>query len=201
MSLNNLPSLVIPWFPQISQAERRDAELYYLSHISKQGLTPNELGEKLYSRFMELCEGGFINPLTSYLTQSLSVYGRPDMVHKPADTLKKRLICLSCIKSEGVHQPHVVLGIQCFRVLGSPSGEALQKQSPDVKITILSSISLKVFRLKLLKSLKLSLSHNIILWLVLENNSIWHFGQLDDLNRSLDWWGMNEDCKVVYSVE
>lgn len=74
----------------------------------------------------------------------------------------------------------------------------IKKQAPEVKISILSSISLKVFRLKLLKTLKLPPSSNLRLWLVLERDNLYHFAELDDLSRSLDWWGMNEDCQVVF---
>ncbi|GJJ13107.1 hypothetical protein Clacol_007357 [Clathrus columnatus] len=114
------------------------------------------------------------------------VYGKPsELGQELADTLKKRLV-----------------DIECFKIPQSPSDIGFQKQTPpDVKISILPSMNLNVFRLKLLKTLKRTPTSNLKLWLILERDNLRHFAALDDMSRTLAWLGMDENCRVLFSIE
>jgi len=75
--------------------------------------------------------------------------------------------------------------------------------SPPVTFGVLPTMSLKVFRLKALKTLKLPPLIRIQFWLALERGSIVDFAELDMSlsDRALDWWGVEDNCKIVYYLE
>lgn len=85
---------------------------------------------------------------------------------------------------------------------GSPNKDNL-RLPPKTELKILPTMTLKIFRLKLLKALKLTPSTAVQLWLALEHDSWVDFAELDleIADRPLEWWGIEDEGKVVYLVK
>ncbi|KAF8515830.1 hypothetical protein BU17DRAFT_76775 [Hysterangium stoloniferum] len=153
-------------------AERQDSELFYLSHIAKEGPATEEARQQQHPQYKSLCEK----------------HGRPtDVRELPPDTLKSRLIELQLYESRDPTQPHEGLD---FSIPGSTT------------LRVLPTMSLRVLRLKLFKTLRLSQPTNIRLWLVLERGPLKDFAEMElgMADKALEWWGLDENCKVLYYV-
>ena len=74
---------------------------------------------------------------------------------------------------------------------------------PKVKVRVLPTMSLKNFRLKVLKTLKLPVSTHIQLWIALERGPIVDFAELEMTisDRQLEWWGVEDNSKIVYRAD
>lgn len=64
-------------------------------------------------------------------------------------------------------------------------------------------MSLRVLRLKVLKTLKLSPQSKVQMWLTLERGSLKEFAELDmDLaDKPVEWWGAEDNSKFVYHAQ
>ncbi|KAF8586092.1 RNI-like protein [Ramaria rubella] len=166
-----LPCLLTLNASAISSAERRDSELFYLSHIVKIGPSAHEDRVRDYPQYQELCEK----------------HGRPaDKQEFPPDTLKNRLF-----------------GTHFYRSWDAvPPTPDFDLSKPEFTLRVLPSMSLRVLRMKVLKTLKLPPQTQIQMWLALERGTLRDFAKLDmDIaDRPLEFWGPDENSKIVYYV-
>jgi len=64
-------------------------------------------------------------------------------------------------------------------------------------------MSLRVLRLKVLKTLKLPPQSKVHMWLALEQGSLREFAEMDMgmAEKPLEWWGVDDNSKIVYHVQ
>ncbi|KAI0807698.1 hypothetical protein C8Q74DRAFT_81996 [Fomes fomentarius] len=174
-TIAKIPSLTSLDGAAISARERTDSELLYLSHISKQTFESPEAKRDAHPQFDALC----------------SKHGVTDAqaVPEAQDTLSNRLIT--------IHIRHVAHTPPTN--LSSDKLESYLGQS-DALITlhVLSTMTVRTLRLKLIKSLKVPKTqhNNVRLWIVLPN------GQLVELDeeytgRDLGYWGVDDGTQLV----
>ncbi|KLO19152.1 RNI-like protein [Schizopora paradoxa] len=172
----------------ISNKERTDCELYYLSVISKStDLTSEGERSRAHPRWNELC----------------LKHGPPDAAHTKSDmsvsqnTLGSKLISL-----------------QIHRLYRPPAEASPQSKfdpythaSPPFPLKALPSMSMRNFRLKLLKTAKTqsggilrdAAAHGeqasgLSAWLVMADGEL---SQIDfEDGRDLDWWGLQQDSQI-----
>jgi tubulin-specific chaperone E len=65
-------------------------------------------------------------------------------------------------------------------------------------------MSLRVLRLKVLKTLKLPPQSKVQMWLALERGTMTEFAEMDIVelgNKPVEWWGADANSKIVYRVQ
>jgi tubulin-specific chaperone E len=64
-------------------------------------------------------------------------------------------------------------------------------------------MSLRVLRLKVLKTLKLSPQSKVQMWLALERGTLREFSEMDmDLaDKAIEWWGADNNSKIIFHVQ
>jgi len=167
-----LPNSRCGWISlQISPAERRDSELFYLSSIGKSNVSTEESREREYPRYRELCKK----------------YGKPEERRQvQPDTLSNRLIAtyfyrLSSPVSSTTH-------------LDLPTPEFTLRVLPSMTLRVLC---LKVF--KTLK-ITTRTSIRLWLLLEREGVCEYAELDMELLNRAIEWWGVEENSKIAFLV-
>lgn len=63
-------------------------------------------------------------------------------------------------------------------------------------------MSLRVLRLKVLKTLKLPPQSKVQMWLALERGTLKEFAEMDMemSDKPVEWWGVEGNSKIVYHV-
>lgn len=64
-------------------------------------------------------------------------------------------------------------------------------------------MSLRVLRLKVLKTLKLLPQSKVQMWLALERGTLREFAEIDVEmgDKPVEWWGADNNSKIVYHVQ
>ncbi|KAL7283642.1 hypothetical protein ACG7TL_003078 [Trametes sanguinea] len=176
-AIAKIPSLKILDGATVSPKERTDSELLYLSHISKQGLSDDERRAQ-HPQWEALC----------------SKHGAPDVSTSSAsqdtqDTLSNRLINVRIVRAASIPPssmpPEEVEGY-------------LQRCEADASLRVLSTMTVRAFRLKILKSFKIPKApqSSMRLWMVLPDG---HCVELDEeyAGRDLAWWGVEDGTSFV----
>jgi len=163
-----IPSLTILDAAAVSSKERVDSELFYLSYVSKHGPPDEQAKCQEYPRWKALCEK----------------HGRPDNLPSAAqnrqDTMSNRLI-----------------EVNIHRCKNEPPDRAKPiATDPAVPLRVLPTMSLRTFRMKVAKTLKIARTHqsSIKLWLKMPDDSLAEIDQDD--NHDLDWWGVEDHADI-----
>ncbi|PIL24269.1 hypothetical protein GSI_14022 [Ganoderma sinense ZZ0214-1] len=159
----------------ISSRERTDSELLYLSHIAKQHFPSDD-------------ERRAEHPQWDVLSAKHGVTDSPAAV-EPSDTLSNRLINI------GVHYASIAPPT----TLAAPELAAfLGRCKAAATLRVLSTMSIRTLRLKLIKTLKVPKAQHaaVRLWMILPNG---HFVELTEefFGRDLAYWGIDEDTPFV----
>ncbi|KAI1794651.1 hypothetical protein LXA43DRAFT_995970 [Ganoderma leucocontextum] len=157
----------------ISSRERTDSELLYLSHIAKQPFVSDE-------------ERRAEHPQWEVLSAKHGVTHSPAAV-EASDTLSNRLISIKI--HYGSTAP--VAADELMAYLG-------QCKSAATVLRVLSTMSIRTLRLKLIKTFKIPKAQHgaVRLWMILPNG---HFVELDEeyAGRDLAYWGVDKDTQFV----
>ncbi|TCD68444.1 hypothetical protein EIP91_010730 [Steccherinum ochraceum] len=181
--VNNLPR----WCPKlealkITSTERADCERFYLSWINKnEPMDDDETRRTKHPRWLELCK----------------IHGKPDepppQSQVKQDTLGSRLFQVTV--RQLLHPPPTA---------GRVTVAALESDAPPRDATtlrVLPTMSIRTFRLKLVKALKLKLSRaqteEVRLWLVMPDSSL---GEIKGETDDLAWWGIEDGSEMVFFV-
>ncbi|KAI0306717.1 hypothetical protein B0F90DRAFT_1623181 [Multifurca ochricompacta] len=157
----------------ISQRQRIDAELFYLSRIARESYSSDAARGADHPRWVELCEA----------------HGTPDItsVTKDEDNkLKNHLIEIKASLS-AVSPP--------------PSAPEALKLTKPVKV--LPSAPLRILRLKLLKLFKSPRGAECDLWIRMADGNLTPLGDIAaaDDDKEIDWWLENGSEVVIYVKE
>ncbi|KAH7911409.1 hypothetical protein BJ138DRAFT_1238414 [Hygrophoropsis aurantiaca] len=157
----------------ISSKERIDCELFYLSYISKNvdGADEKKIAE--HPQWLALCDK----------------HGKPADAVPAADRedkLSKLLIDLN------VYHCSVPL------VLHSRMADIAASLSPPSVLRVLSTMKMRIFRLKIMKSLRKARTTATIgtieIWLKMGDGAL---ARLDDDDQELSWWGIENRSDIV----
>ncbi|RPD80376.1 hypothetical protein L226DRAFT_500829 [Lentinus tigrinus ALCF2SS1-7] len=173
-TIAKIPSLKSLDGAAISMRERRDSELLYLSHIAKQ-------------TFASVDEKRAAHPQWEALSTKHGVTDAP-AAPEPQDTLSNRLTTIRIY--HGASAPPTSLPAdERARYLGQCKTESLR---------VLSTMSVRTLRMKLIKSLKIPKARqgSVRLWMVLPDG---HLVELDEefAGRDLAYWGVDEDTQFI----
>ncbi|KAI5119941.1 hypothetical protein M0805_002130 [Coniferiporia weirii] len=179
-AIARLPFLLSLNGTAISIKERNDCEIYYLSLIVRTESTSDEERSREHPRWKELCEK----------------HGAPERssVVKDRDTLAGRLIRISVYWS-GTAEPE-----------RPPAPQTLTAQlPPPLTLRVLPTMTVRSFRLKLLKALKLSSASfrqetRLAVWLLMNDNNLTEL-DLDQETRDLAWWGIQDGSQFIVRTE
>ncbi|KAJ3515736.1 hypothetical protein NLJ89_g1578 [Agrocybe chaxingu] len=168
-TIARIPSLLTLDGAVISSRERTDSELFYMSYINQQGELSEDERRRLHCHWEDLC----------------GKHGRPDKVKKQQTTQDK----LS----------NHLINLQLY-----PYSEFMQRKGsafpdiPKATLRVLPTMSLRIFRLKACKTLKLDVRRtNLTCWLRMRNGSLSKLGEEYD-SRELDWLGIEDGSQIVY---
>ncbi|KDR81741.1 hypothetical protein GALMADRAFT_239919 [Galerina marginata CBS 339.88] len=167
-----IPSLMTLDGASISSRERADSELFYMSHIIQQGIVPDEVRSRAHYHWDNLCKR----------------HGKPDEIQKQQNIQNK----LS----------NHLIDLQLFRYDESmeQNGEAFQSP-PETILRVLPTMTLRILRLKLCKSLKYDArSTKITFWLRMGHRLLSKLETQQD-SRDLDWLGVESGSQIVYQVQ
>ncbi|KAF7791340.1 hypothetical protein EIP86_002354 [Pleurotus ostreatoroseus] len=196
-----VPSLVVLDAAKITQKERTDCELYYLSYVSKHGPADDDAKLVDHPRWRELCESemrslatyaqstDLIRPPPPVTLLLLLEYGKPHAspreVQDKQDTLGNRLVQVT---------------VRRCRVAPDSQANTDPEVVETASLRVLPTMTAKTFRMKLAKSFKVARSQqaHIRLWLQMPDTA---FAEIEatDGDRDLAWWGV-EDNSLVYLV-
>ncbi|KAI0822831.1 hypothetical protein BC628DRAFT_1387870 [Trametes gibbosa] len=173
-AISKIPTLKILDGATITLKERRDAELLYLSYISKESLSD--------------AEKRAAHPQWDALSSKHGVVislAQPSVQDAP-DTLRNRLINVRVhTAAPGGPPPH------------SLPSDAVQGYlctcGAHVALRVLSTMAVRTFRMKVMKAFKVPRDKQgaMRLWIVLPEG---HFVEIDEeyAGRDLSWWGVEE---------
>ncbi|GBE81694.1 RNI-like protein [Sparassis crispa] len=174
-AIAKIPSLLVLDAAVITAKERTDSELFYMSHIAKFGPTDENEREREHPRWRALC----------------LKHGKPDnapvSVQQRQDTLSNRLI-----------------EINVRQITELPTNEKSMPRSPDsadaTRLRVLPNMSVRTFRMKVIKSLKIARAQHssVRLWLSLMNGDV---VEMDNDTSDLAWWGLEDGSTIVMYVE
>lgn len=172
-AIARIPSLTSLDAAPISNKERVDSELFYLSYVSKHGPLDEDALCREHPRWRALCEK----------------HGRPD--HTPAasrdrpDTLSSRLIQVNVR--------------QC--VDGLSKGPNTTTTGPAMALRVLPTMSMRTFSMKVAKSFKIPRAAQASLRIRLQMPDD-HLALVDqDDTHDLDWWGVDNNADIYISLE
>ncbi|KAI0636670.1 hypothetical protein C8Q77DRAFT_1050282 [Trametes polyzona] len=177
-AIAKIPSLKILDGAAVSAKERTDSELLYLSYISKLGLSDAEKRAQHPQWDALSSKHGFTDAPT------------PSAPQEAQDTLSNRLISVRIYASVGGPPPHSLPADEVEGYLGAcRAAETLR---------VLSTMSVRTFRLKVLKAFKVPKAQQNVarLWMVMPDG---HFVALDEeyAGRDLSWWGVEDGATFV----
>ncbi|CDO73583.1 hypothetical protein BN946_scf185014.g53 [Trametes cinnabarina] len=176
-AIAKIPSLKILDGATVSPKERTDSELLYLSHISKQGLSDDEKRAQ-HPQWEALC----------------AKHGAPDAQtssasHETQDTLSNRLISVRILRATSFPPQNAA---------PEEAQEYLQRCGDPNSLRVLSTMTIRAFRLKVLKTGKIPKAQQnaMRLWMVLPDG---HFAELDEeyAGRDLSWWGVEDGTTFI----
>ncbi|KAL4248489.1 hypothetical protein ABKN59_007766 [Abortiporus biennis] len=183
--ISKIPSLTVLDAAHITPRERTDSEIFYLSYITKHNLPTDE-----HPRWKALCEK----------------YGSPDLPgsassqRKKDDTLKSRLF-------------HVNIYTICYPSSSSPPTKFDEKDNdhhhsplpPPINLSVLPTMTTRSFRLKLIKSLKISKKEQSMFSISLKmpDGNLQEICGIGDSSDSfdLDWWGLEDGSDIVICIQ
>ncbi|KAI0064708.1 RNI-like protein [Artomyces pyxidatus] len=171
IAIARVPSLRVLDGASISQRQRNDAELFYLSHVSRLEFASDDARLAAHPQWAALCER----------------HGAPDTSHAKAtkdDKLSDRLIQIKATLSSI-----------------SPPPESPTALPPSVAVRVLPTASLRLLRLKLLKVFKAPRGASAAIWVRMADGKLAAIGEPGgDDGRELDWW-LEEGCEIVVHVK
>lgn len=139
------------------------------------------------------------------MPKSYSAHGRPaDQQELPPDTLKSRLF------GEMLHFINRVTCLTANKATHFFESSQFSSPTPDFDLStarftlrLLPSMSLRVLRLKVLKTLKLPPQSKIQMWLALERGTLREFAEMDMelADKPVEWWGAEDNSKIVYHAQ
>ncbi|KAF9454620.1 RNI-like protein [Macrolepiota fuliginosa MF-IS2] len=152
----------------ISAKERRDAELYYLSHVVNHGPVSDEERCQEHPRWQELC----------------SKYGKPDeIVSKPApDTLKSRLLELTLYRTS--------------KPTNLDTLNNQLKEGKEIIIRVLPTMILKTLRSKVRKALGFDTKTGVVMLLVMNDCALVALEEDRD-SHDLSWIGLETGSRLL----
>ncbi|KAI0362453.1 hypothetical protein OH77DRAFT_1467198 [Trametes cingulata] len=179
-TIAKIPSLKILDGASVSPKERTDSELLYLSYISKQALSDEQKRA--------------VHPQWQFLSSKHGITDTaPPSQPEGQDTLSNRLISVRIFESEDESLPQSV-----------PPSEIdgyLRRCPNDVTLRVLLTMTVRTFRLKVLKAFKIPKDQQsaVRLWMVLPDG---HFIEMGDeyAGRDLSWWGVEEGTSFVIAT-
>ncbi|KAF5330813.1 hypothetical protein D9619_005494 [Psilocybe cf. subviscida] len=167
-----IPSLTTLDGASISSRERTDSELFYISSIMHAGVASDEVRSQQHPRWTELC----------------AKYGRPDEVQnvqKVQNKLSNQLIDLK------LHRYAQTMKQRSDAIV----------EPPEAVLRVLPSMSLRILKLKIHKTLKLNPRQaKLTFWLYMGNGALTELDNEQD-GRDLDWLGIDNDSFIIYHVE
>ncbi|KAH9901505.1 hypothetical protein C8Q73DRAFT_678068 [Cubamyces lactineus] len=179
-TIAKIPSLKVLDGATITPKERTDSELLYLSYISKQPLSDDDK-RAAHPQWQALCtkHGVFDAPT-------------PSAAQEMPDTLSNRLINVRVYHATSAPPRSL------------PPAEVenyLRECRANVSLRVLSTMTVRTFRLKALKTFKIPRAQQSVakLWMLLRDG---HFVEMDEeyAGRDLSWWGVEEDTLCVIST-
>ncbi|KAH9857205.1 hypothetical protein C2E23DRAFT_806938 [Lenzites betulinus] len=178
-AISKVPTLKILDGATITPKERTDSELLYLSHISKQPLSDTEKRA--------------VHPQWQALSSKHGIVEAPSRAsaQHTQDTLSNRLINVRIhTAAAGGPPPHS---------LPSDAVEGyLRGCRADAALRVLSTMSVRTFRMKAMKAFKIPREKQgaMRLWMVLPDG---HFVEMSEeyAGRDLSWWGVEEGTAFV----
>lgn len=188
-TIARLSSLVTLDAAAISSRERTDSELLYLSYVSTNGPVDEAAKCLEHPRWKELCEK----------------HGTPD-VAKPdsqgkQDTLGNRLFDIhinTCTRVPSPTDNALTLGIA---IHNNDSNGGKSSGTPPTAMRVLPTMTMRTFRLKLCKTLKIPKPKqaSVKLWLVMPDNRISEIDN-EQSTHDLSWWGIENGSSVLVYV-
>ncbi|KAL4265259.1 U2 small nuclear ribonucleoprotein A' [Pleurotus pulmonarius] len=161
-----MPSLVILDGVNISAKERVDCELFYLSYVAKNGFQ-SHLSPADYPRWQELC----------------AKHGEPS-------------VATNNIEASGKLSTRLI-GIQVYQYSEPPARIlTVPARKPDAVIQVLPTMTLRMLRNKIAKSLKAN-RKTATLWTLLDEGTITVELGKDEDGHSLDWLGIENDSQMI----
>ncbi|KAI8989734.1 hypothetical protein BD414DRAFT_414676 [Trametes punicea] len=179
-AIAKIPSLKLLDGATISPKERNDSELLYLSYISKQALSVDEKRAE-HPQWEALCsKHGLSSAPTSSTPQETQ------------DILSNRLITVRIY--EAASDPPQSLPAENVN-------DYLRECRANVSLRVLSTMTVRAFKLKVMKSFKIPKVKQsaMRLWMVLPDG---HLVEMDEeyAGRDLSWWGIEEGTPFVAVV-
>ncbi|KAI0333552.1 hypothetical protein GY45DRAFT_1296987 [Cubamyces sp. BRFM 1775] len=179
-TIAKVPSLRVLDGATVTPKERTDSELLYLSYISKQPLS-DDAKRAAHPQWQALCtKHGVSDAPTSSATQEMP------------DTLSNRLINVRIYHATSAPPRSL------------PSAEVedyLRGCRTNVSLRVLSTMTVRTFRLKALKTFKIPKTQQNAakLWMLLRDGQ---FVEMDEeyAGRDLSWWGVEENTLCVIST-
>ncbi|KAF9246350.1 hypothetical protein BU15DRAFT_40093 [Melanogaster broomeanus] len=165
-----MPSLLVLDSAAISARERTDCELFYLSFVSKNVPGSDEEKTQDHPQWVTLC----------------SKHGRPaelSVQNKNEDKLSKSMIA-----------------IVVQRCLTTPGTQPVDTTSSPILLKVLSTMKMGIFRLKLIKSLKMPRRRNreaVQVWLQMHDGYV----SLDNDEHNLEWYGIEDGSQVLVYIQ
>ncbi|KAI0672908.1 hypothetical protein C8Q78DRAFT_1187012 [Trametes maxima] len=176
-TISKIPSLKILDGATISPKERTDSELLYLAHINKFALTDAER-RAAHPQWAALCS-----------KHGASEFSTPAPQQEAQDTLSNRLISVHIYEATRAPPPN----------LPADEVEAFLRDSrADTALRVLSTMTVRTFRLKVMKAFKVPRPQQsaVRLWMVVPDG---HFVEMDEeyAGRDLSWWGVEEGMSFI----
>ncbi|KAI0647367.1 hypothetical protein C8Q79DRAFT_908297 [Trametes meyenii] len=176
-AISKIPSLKILDGATISPKERADSELLYLAHVRKLALSDAERRAE-HPQWAALCTK---HGASEFLT--------PAPKQDAQDTLSNRLISVHIYEVARAPPPSLPANeLEAF----------LRDSRADAVLRVLSTMTVRTFRLKALKAFKVPRPQQsaIRLWMVVPDG---HFVEMDEeyAGRDLSWWGAEEGMTFV----
>ncbi|KAL0577801.1 hypothetical protein V5O48_004168 [Marasmius crinis-equi] len=163
-----VPTLAALDAAAVSTRERTDSEIFYLSHISQQ---PNfDAGSTALLRE---------HPRWDVLCQR---YGVPDRVSKHPEHSEK-------LSSK-------LFGIHLRRVRAPTPEQRLVESAEAMPLRVLPTMTLKVFRLKVRKTMKVQPQEEMTLWVLMPDGKWIELGIERD-GQDLEWLGLEEGSQLA----
>ncbi|KAJ7149343.1 hypothetical protein C8R46DRAFT_1179791 [Mycena filopes] len=177
LAIARIPSLVALDAATISAKERRDCELFYLSHIALHGPKTEEERTLTHPQWPALCEK----------------HGRPDErdSNPHQDKLSRRLMELNMYHCTAPPPPNA----------DRDGINSLLKDADHITLRVLPTMTLRALRLKVCKTMKSSAARTAIsLWLQMQDSSCTPLDSDRDA-QDLAWLGIELGSNILFTMD
>ncbi|KAF8077772.1 hypothetical protein FPV67DRAFT_1402566 [Lyophyllum atratum] len=182
-TISRIPSLSTLDGAVISQRERADSEILYLSYVIREPGSEEER-RQAHPQWLNLCKK----------------HGKPDDAAKGSavqDKLSQRLIGASPSKYSFLAFSHVPQALNLYRSLSSSAASDKQQalESQPLVLRVLPTMTLRALRMKTCKMLKIKAT--ILIWLQRTDGTLMELSNDRD-EQDLDWLGLDDGATVVF---